>query len=218
MAILTKKEIINYIKEQKLIFQPNVDQFQLQPHAIDLRLGFDFYIPRKWEINEKGRCALNIDYIENDCYPFDTVTLQKGQCFEILPQETIIAKVLEYIELNHGSLMAIMYPRSSLNRRGLAVDLTGVVDTYYKGHLIVPVKNNTNQIIKLFPGERFCSLVLEELSSELDVEQAKMHGLTHAKYCSNGIHAYRKDKEIENSLIKKGDIDTIKEQFKLNAD
>jgi deoxycytidine triphosphate deaminase len=216
MAILTKKEIINYIKSKKLNFVPNLDQFQLQPHAIDLRLGFDFFIPKKWEINKKGRCALNINYIEDECYPFDKISLKPGQWFEILPNETVIAKVFEYIEINHGKLMAILYPRSSLNRRGLAVDLTGVVDTYYKGNLIVPIKNNTNQVIKLFPGERFCSLVVEELISQLNMSSANMHGLNHAKYCNNGIHSFQKDKKVENDLIKKGDILKIKKKYKLD--
>lgn len=212
MSVLTKKEILEYINHGELSFNPPVDQFQIQPHAIDLRLGFTFFIPNQWEINEKGRCALNIDYLQDIPKVFEEVKLKEGQFFEILPQETIIAQTLELINIKSGKLMAIIYPRSSLNRRGLAVDLTGVVDTKYSGYLIIPVKNNTNQIIKLYPGERICSIVFETLVSEISDQEARRHGVNMPKYSHNGIANYKQDKS-ENDFIRQGDINGLKNKF-----
>ena len=215
MSVLTKKEILEALETDKLKFDPPIDKFQLQPHAVDLRLGFNFFIPIKWELNEKGRCAMNIDYLENNKKTFDEITLKQGQFFEILPQETIIAQTLEHISINNSQLMAIIYPRSSLNRRGLAVDLTGIVDTMYTGHLIIPIKNNTNQVLRLYPGERFCSLVFETLKSAVPIETARLHGVNLAKYSKNGHTNYKVDYS-ETDFIKTGDINGLKQNYKLN--
>jgi len=59
--ILSKQTILNKIKNKQLAFKPNLDGFQLQPHAVDLRLGYKFFLPKTWEITKEGRKAINID-------------------------------------------------------------------------------------------------------------------------------------------------------------
>ncbi len=61
MATLTKREILDAIYYKKLEFEPELDQFQIQPNSIDLRVGWNFYIPKTWEYNERGRVALSGD-------------------------------------------------------------------------------------------------------------------------------------------------------------
>ncbi len=72
--------------------------------------------------------------------------------------------------------MAILYPRSSTNRKGLSVDLTGIVDSGYEGQLVIPIGNNTSsQVVKLYPGERFCQLVFESLDEPVEAEKSRYH-------------------------------------------
>jgi hypothetical protein len=55
------------------------------------------------------------------------------------------------------------------------VDLTGIVDAGYEGQLIIPVKNHTAQVIRLYPGERFCQVVFEELKETIEPRKSRHH-------------------------------------------
>ncbi len=225
MTVLTKNEIQEFITQKKINFSPNLDAFQIQPHAVDLRLGWTFYIPKSWELTKNGRQALNIDYLnisKNKKY-FEIIKLKPGQYFEILPNESIIGVTLEKIAINDLSLMAVLYPRSSFNRRGLSVSLTGIIDAGYKGNLVLPIQNKTNnQIIRIYPGERICQIVFEELKSNLTKQQANLHGLQKPKYINSSENDIiyqnkhrQKEADIEIELIKKGKIDLIKQKYKI---
>ena len=220
MGILTKKEIIENIKEKKVGFDPAIDQHQLQPHAVDLRLGFVFHIPKKWDMSKEGRVAVSFDYTDNKAKQdnFELIKLRSGQYFEILPKEFIIASSLEKIILKHDSLMARLDARSSFLRRGLSMS-SGVIDVGYEGTLTFPIMNNTDsQIIKLYPGERICHLVFEELKSDLSQKEAQKHGVNSAKYhqaTAYGLES-RFDKASEINFIKKGQIDKLKSKFKID--
>lgn len=220
MSTLTKKEILNAIYYKKLEFEPELDQFQIQPNSIDLRVGWNFYIPKTWEYNEKGRVALNLDYLESskkkDIYKI--IRLTEGQYFEILPGEFVIISTLEKIKLNEGDLMAVLFARSSVIRRGLIVE-SGTIDSRYNGYLMLPVINNTrDQVIRLYPGERICQLVFHKLESNITEEEAKIHGVAKAKYLEStpyGLEA-RCDSEDEINFIKKGKLKELKNSYKIN--
>lgn len=220
MPILTKFEITDLIKRKKLIFSPGLDAFQLQPHAVDLRLGYTFHIPKTWKVTSEGRKAIQVDPLDGNGHSdnFEQVTLKKGQYFEVLPREFVIVSTLEKITINDDNLMAVLYPRSSVNRRGLAVDLTGIVDVWYSGQLMIPLLNNTEtQTIRVYPGERICQITFDQLASSIDKESAFQHGLTKAKYLSSTDTSlnYQIDKKSEIDLIKKGDIVKLKEKYKI---
>jgi len=216
--VLTKKELQNLISGGSIVFSPELDEYQLQPNSIDLRVGWSFYIPDTWKYNDKGRLAVIADYLDyqNVEEYFKLIKLKPGQYFEILPKETIIISTLEKITLNSGRLAGNLFPRSSALRRGLQIN-TGVVDCRYSGQLTIPVVNNSNHIIRIYPGERICQLQLFELASELSEEEAKSHGKQTAKYIGStpyGLEA-KVDANEEVDLIKAGKIEELKNQFKL---
>jgi len=216
--ILTQKELKNLISNGAISFTPELDEYQLQPNSIDLRVGWSFYIPDTWKYNEQGRVAIIADYLnyQNVEEYFKLIKLKPGQTFEILPKETILISTLEKITLNSGRLAGNLYPRSSALRRGLQIN-TGVVDCRYSGQLTIPVVNNSNHIIRIYPGERICQLQLFELASELTEEEAKMHGHQGAKYLGStpyGLEA-KADSNEEIDLIKAGNLEQLKNQFKI---
>lgn len=217
MSVVVKQEIVELIKAGELKFAPEVDSLQLRPHAVDLRLGTTFRIPRRsFGVDKKhgGRSATALDHlaVNNGHFAFyDEIELKPGQYFDILPGESIMGFTLEKIHIKSNTLMGILYPRSSVNRRGLAVDMTGIVDTGYKGHLMIPMQNTTSmQVIRLYPGERICQLVLERL------EQPVREGYQgRFKNTRKGI--YKPEKEsTEIELIRKGDIKAIKKLYKVS--
>lgn len=218
MPVLTKKEILNLINSKQVEFSPSLDEYQLQPNSIDLRVGWSFYIPDAWKYNDKGRVAINADYTDYNSTEeyFKLIKLKPGQYFEILPHETIIVSTLEKITLLSGNLAGNLYPRSSALRRGLQIN-TGVVDCRYSGQLTLPVVNNSNHIIKIYPGERICQMQLYTLASELSDDEAKKHGRDDGKYIGStpyGLEA-KADSNEELDLIRAGKLDDLKNQFKI---
>lgn len=214
MSIITKKQILERIKEGSISIKPNLDSFQLQAHAIDLRLGFTFLIPKRWHMTEKGREALNMDHFskEKSAY-YDIIELEQGQHFELLPGEYVSVNTLESVKVP-DDLMAILYPRSSTNRKGLSVDLTGIVDSGYEGQLTVPIRNNTSsQVIKLYPGERFCQIVFEELREKVEVQKSRYHKRDIIEGFVRKNEALGKKDEIEIELITSGEIKKLKKEY-----
>ncbi|MEK7452299.1 MAG: hypothetical protein AAB664_03085, partial [Patescibacteria group bacterium] len=74
------------IEKREIVFDPQIYAFQLQPHAIDLRFGYKFLIPKNWTIDESGRRAINIsiDDVERHREQFEEIILKPGQFFELL--------------------------------------------------------------------------------------------------------------------------------------
>lgn len=216
MSLLTRVDILSHIDSGGLVFTPPIDQFQVQPHAIDLRLGYKFLIPRNWMVDERGRRAIKvaIDDVEAHREQFDEVQLQNGQYFELLPNEFIIGTSLERIEINAMNIMALLFPRTSTNRRGIDLSLSGIIDTGYKGHLIFPMKNEAgNQVIRVYPGERVCQVIFQELKEALTPEQVKLHGLTVAKYSESESQRFKLDKDEERQMLVAGKLDELKKRF-----
>jgi dCTP deaminase len=215
MAILTKNQILERISNSNIKFKPNLDEFQAQAHAIDLRLGYTFLLPKRWHLTEKGREALNIDHLD-DNHPdyFDVIELEKEQTFELLPGEYVLASTLETVGIP-DDLMAILYPRSSTNRKGLSVDLTGIVDSGYEGQLAIPIRNNTeSQTIKLYPGERFCQIVFEKLDEVAKVRESRYHQKDIIEgFIKNDFKNKEKD-TTEIDLVRNGNILELKKNHK----
>lgn len=216
MSALSKNDILKNIKTGELVFTPNIDAFQIQPHSIDLRLGFTFYIAKSWEVTQKGRISLSVDYLNNldNKNYFEAINLNPGQYFDVLPGEYIIATTYESIYIKNLSLMGMLFSRSSFNRRGLTVDISGVIDSGYSGHLIIPIRNNSgHQSIRLYPGERICQVVFNELSSKLAPEDAAItaHQRQQAKYSSTTFSD--QEKLDEKKYILEGKISELKKNY-----
>lgn len=212
MSVLTKEEILDRIAKDEIAIEPSVDSFQLQAHSVDLRLGFTFMLPKQYTITQHGREALRIDPLKNHGPEyFDVIELEQGQYFELLPGEHVLVSSLENVKVPKD-LMAILYPRSSVNRKGLSVDLTGIIDSGYEGVLTMPVRNNTaSQIIRLYPGERFCQIVFEKLSHEVDARQSRWHK-------KDVVEKGEREKDEEIELILAGKIKELKSDYVVSKD
>lgn len=212
MSVLTKQEIIKYIQKDEIGFKPALDAFQMQAHSVDLRLGFTFLLPKSWHMTKEGREPLHIDYYDkNRPEYFDIIELEKGQFFDLLPGEHVLVSSLESIKVP-ADLMAVMYPRSSTNRKGISVDLTGIIDSGYEGQLVIPVRNNTtSQTVRLYPGERFCQIVFQKLTESVTPRKSRYH----QRDIIDGVDvdSLEKERSKEIKLISKGDIKKLKEDY-----
>ena len=205
--MLIKSEILELIATGELAFTPELDQFQMQAHAIDLRLGYTFLVGRRWEITAQGRVAMQLDHLESGAEQFDTIELAPGQVFDILPGECVLVSTMETIHMP-ADLAGQMFPRSSVNRRGLAVDLSGVIDAGYEGNLIIPVRNNgLSTVVRLYPGQRFCQLTFTRLNAPVEVRKSRYH----QQEIATGVLPEQNQDEIR--LVRAGDIATLKQKY-----
>lgn len=213
MSVLTSEDILKYVAEGKLAFKPGLDTFQLQAHSVDLRLGFTFLVPKSWYVSKNGREQIHMDFYAADRKEyFDIVELEKGQFFDLLPGEHILVSSLESVKLA-DDLMAVMYPRSSTNRKGISVDQTGIIDSGYEGQLVIPIRNNTqSQTVRLYPGERFCQIVFQKLTGEVKARQSRYH----RKDIIEGvdIDSLDNERETEIKLVTSGNLKELKKDYK----
>ena len=207
MSLLTKSDILAEMRADKLRFTPELDTFQLQAHAVDLRLGFTFLVPRHWALTREGRVAIQLDHLDGGSSHFDTVELEPGQIFDLLPGECVIVSTLETIQMP-DHLVGHMYPRSSVNRQGLAVDLSGIVDAGYEGHLVIPVRNNNlSNVVRVYPGERFCQLTFTALTAPAQTRRSRYH----QRDIAAGVLPEQNQDEVR--LIRAGDIEALKQRY-----
>ncbi len=208
MSVITKKEILNRVAKGDISFTPHLDTFQLQDHSVDLRIGFTFMIPKMWHLTARGRESLDITHFDKlNAHFFDVVELEEGQYFDLLPQEYVLVSTLESLKVSND-LMAVLYPRSSTNRKGLSLDLTGIVDAGYEGQLTLPVRNNTrSQSVRLYPGERLCQVVFETLSQKIEKPRKSKY---HKRDIVEGVG---REKHVEAELIKKGAVRKLKADY-----
>lgn len=213
MSVLTQQDILEYVEAGKIGFKPGLDKFQIQAHSVDLRLGYTFLIPKSWHVTKSGREQLHMDYYaEQRPEYFDIVELEQGQFFDLLPGEHILVSSLETVKVP-DDLMAVMYPRSSTNRKGISVDQTGIIDSGYEGQLVIPIRNNTQyQTVRLYPGERFCQLVFQRLSHEVKARKSRYH----QRDIIDGVDVdgLAEERQSEIEFITRGDIKKLKEEYK----
>ncbi len=211
MSMLTKAEILDLIHAGDLTFTPELDAFQLQAHAVDLRLGYTFLVARRWSFTDAGRIALRADQSEGGEPHFDTIELVPGQVFDLLPGESVLVSTLEAIGMP-DDLVGQMFPRSSVNRRGLAVELSGIIDAGYAGNLIIPVRNNDiSSVVRLYPGERFCQIILTRLSVPAEVRRSRYH----RRDITAGVQPEQNADEVR--LVRAGNLAELKERYSVQS-
>jgi dCTP deaminase len=161
-------------------------------------------LPKIWHLTTRGRESLDILHFDKRTQEyFDVVELEEGQYFDLLPQEYILVSTLETLTVPKD-LMAVLYPRSSTNRKGLSLDLTGIIDSGYEGQLSLPIRNNTrSQTVRLYPGERLCQVVFEELKQPVNPRQSKYHQ-------RDIIEGVQREAETEVKLLLAGKIKELK--------
>lgn len=213
MSVLTKQEILQYVADGAITFKPGLDKFQLQAHSVDLRLGFTFLIPKSWHVTKAGREQLHMNYFDTERPEyFDIVELEQGQFFDLLPGEHILVSSLESIKVP-DDLMAVMYPRSSTNRKGISVDLTGIIDSGYEGQLVIPIKNNTqSQTVRLYPGERFCQVVFQKLDHAVQARKSRYHQRDIIEGVD--VDSLQDERKTEIELLRTGDVKKLKSDYK----
>ena len=161
-GLISKKEILELISEEKLIIRPLLDETQIGQISIDFRIGTDFLT------SQQGREPF-IDTTSNEfekrpIKSFFTETRRHiGEPFLIHPNQTILFSSLEYIKLPKN-VFAILSCRSSYSRLGLSVST--IAQPGYCGCLSVEMLYAGNSPIRILSGTRLIQIRLYRLNDE----------------------------------------------------
>ena len=147
--ILSDRTIRNMLKEGTLGISP-LDETQIQPASVDVRLGDTFSIV---EDSSTGIITMNSE-IRYKTIQTDTYLL--------LPGQFVLATTMEYFVLP-DDLTAFVEGRSSLGRMGLFIQNAGWVDPGFRGEITLELYNANRCAIELKAGRRVGQLVFAKM-------------------------------------------------------
>lgn len=165
--ILSDKTILKMMEEGTLKISP-IEEGQVQPASVDIRLGNTFSIVED--------SPSSIITLENEI-KYKTITTDT---YILLPNQFVLATTMEYFDLPND-LTAFVEGRSSLGRMGLFIQNAGWVDPGFKGEITLELYNANRCAIELKAGRRVGQLVFAKMDSEaLNPYNGKYQGQTGA--------------------------------------
>ncbi len=147
--ILSDKTIKKMMEEGTLVISP-VDENQIQPASVDVRLGDTFSI-----VEDSSTGIITLDS------PIQYKTI-KTDTYILLPGQFVLATTMEYFKLP-DNLTAFVEGRSSLGRMGLFIQNAGWVDPGFQGEITLELFNANRCAIELKAGRRVGQLVFAEM-------------------------------------------------------
>lgn len=147
--ILSDKTIIKMLKEKTMFIEP-LEEGQIQPASVDIRLGNTFSVV---EDTSDG-----IITMQNEV-KYKTIVTDK---YLLLPGQFVLATTLEYFAMP-DDLTAFVEGRSSLGRMGLFIQNAGWVDPGFEGEITLELFNANRCAIELQSGRRVGQLVFAKM-------------------------------------------------------
>ena len=165
---LSRKTIYREIQEGRLLFNPSIDDKQIGPSSVDLRLGNTF-ISLEEELEEQREAGADVRWIvQNQPWkPFaDKYGRRKNvgpEGLTLVPHKLVLGFVHEYIQL--PPTLAGRVEGNGPARRGLLIHLTApTIQAGWHGNLQLELYNVGPAPIILLPEEPICQLILEEVT------------------------------------------------------
>jgi dCTP deaminase len=171
--ILSNREIQKALDEGRLVISPEPfprtpsgqpgEDCPYQTTSVDLRLGNEI----SWF---KPNLAFNINLSRGKFAQLfgsnsDSVTILPGQPYTLKPQQLVLAKTLERVELplhQEPVLAARVEGKSSYARCGLLVHFTApTIHAGFAGTITLELINLGPCDISLYPGTPICQLIIE---------------------------------------------------------
>lgn len=152
--VLSDRTINFLINEGTLKIDP-LEEYQVQPASVDLRLGRSFL---KLDENMTEIMTLD-DEISYVSYNSDELVIP--------PHSFLLATTMEHVELP-SDITAFVEGRSSIGRMGLFIQNAGWVDPGFKGQITLELYNANRLPIRLKAGRRICQLVLAKLDQKAE--------------------------------------------------
>lgn len=166
---LSRRTIYQEWQEGRLKFNPDIDESQIGPSSIDLRLSKTF-ITIEEELEEQREAGADIRWIVQN-QPWAPFAEKYGRRKEIgaeglalHPHKLVLGFVHEYMQLP-PTLAGRVEGKSGPARRGLLIHLTApTIQVGYHGQLQLELYNVGPATILLIPEQPICQLILEQVT------------------------------------------------------
>lgn len=146
--ILSDKSIKQKLQDGQLVIKP-LEDYQIQPASVDLRLGNSFL---KFAVSE---AMLDLSKAPDyESWQAQEIVLG-AHCFALATTKETIALPT--------NLTAFVEGRSSIGRMGLFIQNAGWVDPGFQGQITLELYNANNLPIRLQSERRICQLVFAEV-------------------------------------------------------
>lgn len=150
--ILSDRTIKELIEKGIMQITP-LEDYQVQPASVDLRLGNNFL-----KLDENMTELMTLDKeIKYTSYNSEELIIP--------PHSFLLATTMEYIQLP-ADITAFVEGRSSIGRMGLFIQNAGWVDPGFKGQITLELYNANSLPIKVSSGRRICQLVLARMDQQ----------------------------------------------------
>jgi dCTP deaminase len=171
-AAISHKTPIN----KRIFVTPLLEDAQIGPASIDLRLGSEFYLLRR---SREAGLDPGQDSQQKVDELHETVKLSLGERLWLHPGQFVLGSTFEYLRLP-ADVGAYVLSRSSWGRIGLLVATAIMVQPGYTGTLTLELVNEGDSPIALYPGLRVAQLAVHKL----DKPTEKPYGAEAPKYSS----------------------------------
>ncbi|WP_201259634.1 dCTP deaminase [Tissierella carlieri] len=152
--ILSDKTIKKLLDNKELEIYP-LDDIQIQPASVDIRLGNTYTIVED--------TSSNIIQLSGEIR-YKTIQSDK---YLLMPGQFVLATTMEYFKLPNN-MTAFVEGRSSIGRLGLFIQNAGWVDPGFEGEITLEVFNASRCAIELQAGRRVGQLVFAQLDQDAD--------------------------------------------------
>ena len=147
--ILSDATISALLERQILRIAP-LEEGQIQPASVDIRLGNTFAVVR-----DSPSGVLTME----DEIAYKTIRTDR---YILLPGQFVLATTMEFVALP-DDLTAFVEGRSSLGRMGLFIQNAGWVDPGFQGEITLELYNANRFAIELKAGRRIGQLVFAKM-------------------------------------------------------
>ena len=149
--IVSDTSLRGLLASGEIVVEP-LEDFQIQPASIDLRLGDHFL-----KIDENSVESITLDK------PLSYVEIKREEIV-IPPHTFLLAVTREFIRLP-ADITAFVEGRSSIGRIGLFIQNAGWVDPGFAGTITLELYNSNRLPIRLSAGRRICQIVFARMDS-----------------------------------------------------
>lgn len=149
---LSDKTIRELLNSGAMKFLPPLDEDQIQPGSVDLRLGNQIKIMMPGDEPIDTRAKHSDDF-------YATYNLKDGQGLPIRPGQFLLATTRDYMVLP-DYIAGDIAGRSSIGRIGLCIQNAGWVDPGFEGEITLEFFNEGARTIIVYPGMRIAQIKL----------------------------------------------------------
>ena len=157
--ILSDKDINSAIKKGRLFFSPKLDEEQIGPASIDLKLDGTFKV-----FNTSSLSLIDVKQSIPQEY-LDEAVRSTDEPFIIHPNDFVLASTKEKIRVG-DDLVVRVEGKSSLARIGILVHTAGFIDPGFEGMITLEISNQSNIAVALYPGMYICQVAIHQMTSK----------------------------------------------------